>query len=452
MNNLLYIPFVLVALVVTCNPVNTESGEPAIVEETVVDSVWAANSVGFDLVTTNDMQFIAYFNRDRMMTVASRKSGSNEWKKQVLDNRLMWDSHNRVRLGIDEAGYIHVSGNMHVHPLAYFRSTRPYDVSSMVEVNEMTGKDEEHVTYPKFFRDKTGSLFFSYRDGTCGDGNILVNKFSPETMTWERFLTEPLFEGIEDDGTRAAYHQWVKDSNGDFHFLWIWRWTPDVETSHQICYATTPDLKHWKNAAGESISLPFRPDDERVIVDGTPSKGGMHNSRYRIILTNEDEPVVGYIKYDEAGLTQLYVAKFQNGNWISRKISDWDFRWKFIDGGAFMSIGGNFSFAGISEDGLLAIDWETEKGESGRYTINLETLEHTEKEANIVPVYPESLENRITDRKNMSVRLAHDQSGILPDGTRYVLKWEAAHGGFRQHAPEVIPDGPLSPLILVEMR
>jgi len=443
---------VLAIIVLSSCTLEQAGQEPKIVEELFVDSVWAANSVGFDIQTAGNKQFVAYFDRNRMMTVASRELGSKTWKKKTLNNQLMWDSHNRVKLGIDEKGYIHVSGNMHVHSLAYFRSTSPYDVSSIKEVNEMLAENETRVTYPSFFQDKSGSLYYSYRDGTCGDGNILVNRFIPDENRWERYLPESLFEGIVDDKTRAAYHHWVKDSKGNFHFVWIWRWTPDVETSHQICYATTPDLIHWKNAAGENVKLPFRPDYQKVIVDGTPSKGGMHNSRYRLILNKQDDPIIGYVKYDEKGLTQFYLAKFMEGEWVSRQISNWDFRWKFIDGGAFMTIGGKFQFAGISDDGILAVDWETENGESGRYHIDIETLEHSNKQTEIPAMYPADLEKRLSNIEGMSVRTAIDKDDKNPDGPIYVLKWEALHGGFAQHAPDEIPAGPLSPLMLLEIR
>ena len=425
---------------------------PKIVEQIEVDSVWAANGVGFDLRTVGNNQFVAYYDSNRMMTVASREIGSGKWQKKTLPNQLMWDSHNSVKLGVDELGYIHVSGNQHVHPLAYFISTEPFDINTMVEVNNMVGEDEDSVTYPNFFHDKTGSLLFSYRSGTCGNGNILINRFLPEEQQWERYLEQPLFEGIEKDDDRAAYHKWVKDANGDFHFIWMWRWTPMVETSHNICYAKTSDLKNWKNAAGEIVTLPFRPDDEKVMVDATPSKGGMHNNRYKLILSENNEPIIGYVKYDEEGMTQLYLAKFIEGNWVSMKISNWDFRWKFIDGGAFMSIGGQFDFVGISQDGVLAIDWRTEKGKSGRYTIDLETLEYTDKVAKIQLKYPENIRKPMTNRDGMNVRMAYDKGDTQEDGSRYVLKWEAKHGGFKQHAPDIIPEGPLSKLVLLKIN
>ncbi len=432
--------------------ISNKNHTPLIVKEIPIDSVWAANGVRFDMQTVGNMQFVAYFDKNRMMTLASRKLGSDVWTKKTLPNQLMWDSHNSVQLGIDPMGYIHVSGNMHVHPLAYFRSTKPYDISTMKAFNKMLGKDEEQVTYPKFFYDKKGNLLFSYRSGTCGNGNILVNRYHPRKGEWERYLDQPLFEGIEENDDRAAYHHWVKDSKGNFHFAWIWRWTPMVETSHHICYATTPNMKKWKDASGQSVALPFRPNDPQVLVDATPSKGGMHNSRYKLILTPNDEPIIGYVKYDEKGLTQLYLARFKNGKWLSKKISDWNFRWKFITTGAFMSIGGQFNFVGISDDGLLAIDWQTEKGDEGSYIIDIETLEHSRKASHVRPQYPLELHKKMSDNPKLKVRVAYDKSESNKTEHRYVMKWEAAHGGFSQDAPERIPDGPLSPLILLEIK
>ncbi len=425
-------------------------GEMEIPDIVLVDSVWAANRVWFALQTVGDMQFVAYYDQERMMTVASRNLGSEIWTKQTLPNQLRWDSHNSVAMGIDNQGYIHVSGNMHVDPLAYFRSEKPYDVTSMMELNEMLGLNEDGVTYPRFFYNKDHDLLFSYRSGTCGHGNILVNRFLPEQGKWERYLKDPLFIGLEADDSRAAYHSFVRDSQGNFHFIWMWRWTPHVETSHQICYATTPDLIHWKNAAGEEVTLPFSPDNEKLIVDGTPSKGGMHNSRYKIILTPDDEPVIGYVKYDENALTQFYLAKFVSGEWISKKISNWNFRWEFLHPPAGsdqrMTIGGSFDFVGFSHEGFLAIDWETETGEFGRYIIDIETLDLVDKDVLVRKKYPDHIFEKMSDDPNMSVRLRYDNNIFHIGNDNYVLKWESMPPSHGRFAPEIIPDGPLSPL------
>jgi hypothetical protein len=423
----------------------------AVIETLQVDSVWAANKVSFDLHTTEEKQFVAYYDADRMMTVASRDLDSDEWVRQTLPSKLAWDSHNYVTMGIDEAGYLHVTGNMHVNPLVYFRSTRPYDVTSLEAVHTMVGRDEGDVTYPKFFHNKDGSLLFSYRAGTCGNGNILVNRYNVEKQRWERYLKDALFEGIEAADDRAAYHHFVRDSEGNFHVAWIWRWTPEVATSHQICYAFSPDLIHWKNAAGEEISLPFRPDDPRVIVDPVPANGGSHNGRYKVFLTADETPVVGYVKYDEDGLTQFYLARPEGDGWLSRQISDWDFRWHFFGGGDKMEIGGRFDITGLDDDGNLLVNWETEKGDSGRYVVDPHTLELLESQDVFPSDFPASLYERLTNEPGLSVSLQMGKGPAVPDGTTYLLKWEAARKSHGRHAPEVIPDGPLSPLLLFKI-
>ena len=431
---------------------NTDVKSPSIIEEITIDSVWAANKVSFALRTVGNKQFVAYYDKNRMMTVATRKNNSKIWQKKTLANQLKWDSHNYVALGIDEMGYIHVSGNMHVNPLVYFRSTKPYDINSLVEINKMIGIEETDVTYPKFFYDKHNYLYFSYRSGTCGNGNILVNQFNPTKKEWVRYLDKPLFEGIEATDDRAAYHRFVKDSEGDFHFIWMWRWTPEVATSHQICYATSSDLLNWKNAAGKVVQLPFRPDDEQLIVDPSPSKGGMHNGKYQIILTKKDEPIIGYLKYDEMGLTQLYVAKFDDGEWKQKKMSDWNFRWKFVGGGDKMSKGASFNLNGFTENGLLMIDWSTETSKSGIYLVNTNTLELVDKEITTQSKYPKAIRQRLTDHPKMSVNLQADSGIPTETGQNSLLKWESMGKSHGRHAPKVIPKGPISPLKLVTIK
>jgi hypothetical protein len=423
-----------------------------IVEEMAVDSVWAANKVSFALHTLGKQQFIAYYNSDRMMTIASRTIGSNGWTKKILPNQLRWDSHNYVALGVDAQGYLHLSGNMHADPLVYYRSTKPYDVSSMVEINRMVGKEENRVTYPKFFTDKDSNLYFSYRIGGSGNGNILINRFNPATGTWQRYLTKPLFRGTEGNNSRSAYHKFLKDRAGNFHYVWMWRWSPLVETNHQLCYATSTDLIHWKNAAGDTVSLPLKPDNEKLIVDNTPTKGGLHNGSYQLILTPNNAPLIGYTKYDEQGLTQLYLAYFRRGQWIPKKISHWDFRWEFIGGGDQMTRGGDFQMEGFSPEGLLLISWETEQGDSGTYTINPETLDVLEKEIEVKPRYPKAVFDRFSEDPGLSVSLANDAGNTSEPGISYVLKWETMPKSHASHAPATIPSGPVTPLKLLKIR
>jgi len=426
------------------------NADTQVAETIFLDSVWVANKVSFALHTVGNKQYAAYYDKNRMMTVASRDLDSKSWQKKTLPNQLKWDSHNYVAMGIDEEGYNHVSGNMPVRPLVYFRSTEPYDINSLVEINAMTGIEEADVTYPKFFYDGSDQLYFSYRSGTCGNGNILINQFDAASQSWNRYLNKPLFEGIEKNDDRAAYHKFVKDSDGNFHFIWMWRWTPEVATSHQICYATSPDLINWTNAAGEQVSLPFTPDNEKLIVDPSPSEGGMHNSRYQLILTPQEEPLVTYLKYDEEGNTQLYLAKFEGDIWVREKISDWDFRWEFIGGGDKMSMGARFKLEGFSEKDFLFISWENETGASGHYLIDPSTMKHVPFDIMDTPRLSDDINKKFTDNPSLSTAIQKDSGTAPSKNEKYLLKWEAMRKSHGRHAPAVIPNGPLSPLFVLK--
>src|SRR5690606_20166752 len=109
---------------------------------------------------------------------------------------LGWDSHNYLTLGIDKKGYLHLAGNMHVHPLTYFKSTAPQDISTLKQVREMVGTEEDRCTYPKFMNTKEGELIFHYRDGGSGDGNEIYNVYSCQTGEWSRLLDSPLTDGL----------------------------------------------------------------------------------------------------------------------------------------------------------------------------------------------------------------------------------------------------------------
>ena len=426
----------------------TKQSSTPFLEEMVIDSVWAANKVSFAIRTVEDQQYVAYYDRNRMMTVAKRNLGSSQWAKKTLPNRLKWDSHNYVALGIDESGYIHVSGNMHVDPLVYFRSTVPFSVDSFEQLNYMVGQDEDDVTYPKFLYTKNNDLLFSYRSGSSGNGNSLINRFDPKTKTWSRYLHKPLFKGISDNGNRSAYHQYRKDSKGNFHYIWMWRWTPDVETSHQICYAMTPDLIHWKTIQGKNISLPFTPDNPELIVDPTPSKGGMHNGKYKLILTEEDDPIIVYLKYDEQGYTQMYLAKHEGQQWVSIKLSDWDFRWKFTGGGDQMTKGATFELNGFNKEGLLWISWWNIQNEEGNYYVDVENLKVAYRDSVRRSKYPKELYDRLSSHPKMSVNLATSR-GNDKENIKYFLKWESMKKSHGRHAPDIIPEGPISPLKII---
>jgi redox-sensitive bicupin YhaK (pirin superfamily) len=61
---------------------------------------------------------------------------------------------------------------MHVHPITYFRCTKPNDISSLVQEMSMvpSTRDENRCTYPHFMNTREGELIFHYREGEQGPG------------------------------------------------------------------------------------------------------------------------------------------------------------------------------------------------------------------------------------------------------------------------------------------
>jgi len=317
----------------------------SIVQVIEIDSVWSGHPVGFALFTGKNRQYIAYYNADRHMVVGQRDLTESRFSLYVLpptfressggtSTVLGWDSHNYITMDIDKKGYIHLSGNMHVHPLTYFKSTKPEDIFSLRQEMEMVGRDEKRCTYPKFMKNREGELIFHYRDGASGSGNEIYNIYSCETGKWSRLLDTPLTDG---QGLMNAYQsQPTLMADNWYHVWWVWRDTPDCSTNHDLSYMKSPDLKNWYSVDNEPLKLPATIDNRSLIVDPIPVKGGIINLAAKLCLDRNLKPVFAYHKYDTVGNLQFYVAERLKGKWISKQVTDWDYRWEFSGGGSIV--------------------------------------------------------------------------------------------------------------------
>ena len=324
----LFLPLFLLSL--------SEGDEPkpwGLAESVDIAPVWSGHKVGFALLTDGDEQFVAYYDSDRRLTVASRQLDSTDWTTQVLPTSVKWDSHNYVTMAFDSQGHLHVSGNMHCVPLIYFRTTRPRDVTSLERVPSMVGKNENRCTYPRFVTGADGELIFTYRDGSSGNGNQIWNVYVPETQIWKRLLDTPLFSG---EGKMNAYFVGpVQDPEGMFHICWVWRDTPDCATNHDLCYARSHDLVHWETSAGAPLALPITLASAEI-VDPVPPGGGIINGNTKIGFDAEGRVILSYHKHNADGHTQIYNARREGERWKISEASDWTYRWEFQGGGSIV--------------------------------------------------------------------------------------------------------------------
>ncbi len=410
----------LVSILVPGLTYAAEPPKPWTMAESVdVAPVWSGHPVGFALLTDGDEQFIAYYDAERRMTVASRRLGSTDWTTQVLPTNVQWDSHNYVTMAFDPEGHLHVSGNMHCVPLVYFRTTTARDVTSLQRIGAMIGDNENRCTYPRFLTGAHGELIFTYRDGSSGNGNQIWNVYDPKIQAWKRLFDSPLFSG---EGKMNAYFVGpVQDDKGTFHVCWVWRDTPDCASNHDLCYARSRDLIHWERSDGKPLALPITLATAEV-VDPVPAGGGIINGNTRIGFDLEDRVILSYHKHDAEGHTQIYNARRELDGWKITQASDWDYRWDFQGGGSIV-FEIHVGAVSVTDDGLLVQSHGHARQRGGRWQLDPATLKPVGP-APGEPSYPASLGRVESGFPGLETRRAEDVGTVEDDRVRYVLQWE----------------------------
>jgi len=446
-----FLLLVIIALV-SCTPKAKEG--PIVIDERdqkldinkiiPIDSVWSGHAVGFSLLTHKDRQYIAYYDKDRYMTVGQRNLGEDQFELHHLpifdreegqgtSTKLGWDSHNSVTIGIDEEGYLHLAGNMHVHPITYFRGHNPYDISSLKQEMEMVGSNEERCTYPNFMKDREGLLLFHYRDGGSGNGNEIYNIYDVGSKGWTRLLDSPLTDGMGEMNAYASQPSLRADNW--YHMYWVWRDTPDCETNHDLSYIKSPDMKNWYDAFGNQLTLPVTIEQKNVIVDPVPPKGGIINLAAKLCLDENNDPLMAFHKYDGNGNLQFYVSKVENGAWTAKQVTDWDYRWEFSGRGS------------IPFDVRLG---DFKRRDDGNYELGYKHIKYGEgmllldKELNAIGevIKPETFGSDLKlegDFKGLQIRTTGDL-GKAENGKTYRLKWETLPQNRDRAYPEPWPN------------
>ena len=384
-----------------------------------VDKVWSGTSVNFDILTVPPHQFVAYYDSDRFMTIAQRTLPDSIWTKTRLDNQIEWDSHNYITMTLDAEGHLHVTGNMHVVPLIYYRSELPYDASSLKRQKSLLGSLEEKVTYPRFFEAPNGDLIFSYRDGSSGKGNQIYNRYHAKDQRWSRLLDVPLIDG---EGKSNAYiHGPVPGPNGYFHLLWVWRLNPDANANCNISYAKSRDLMNWEKSDGTYQPLPITMDNCEII-DPIPVGQGLLNGNTHLGFDSKQRVVASYHKYDKQGNLQIYNARKKrrkSRNWKIYPATDWDFKWDFGGWGSLAKTRLGLSKVAM-EDGVLVQSVYMDTVGTRKFRVNASNLK-LETEVKIRKKYPDELKTAISTLPNAKVHLLNET--VAGSGS-FVLRWE----------------------------
>jgi putative BNR repeat neuraminidase len=411
--------FCFLALLLLAGLVSPAAAEVQVKEALDICPVWAGHPVGFCLQTHGNRQFAAFYDADRQMTIAARTLDSKEWRLVRLPTAVVWDSHNSVTMAVDDAGCLHVSGNMHCVPLIYFRTKKPWDIGTFEQVPAMVGREENKCTYPRFFRGADNELIYTYRIGSSGNGNQIYNKYDVKSRTWSRLLDTPLLDG---EGKMNAYMQGpTRGPDGWFHLVWVWRDTPDCATNHDVSYARSKDLAHWMKSDGTALTLPMTLANSEI-VDPVPPGGGVINGNTRLGFDAEQRPIISYHKYDADGHTQIHNARLEDGAWKSYQVTDWDYRWEFSGGGTILW-GVSVSGVVVEPDGTLAQSFSNRRDGGGTWRLDADTFKPLER-IHRKATRPPGVGKLESSFEGMGGKWCSD-SGNPPAGAlRYMLRWE----------------------------
>lgn len=285
---------------------------------------WAGNTVNTvvfrknSLVTHQGFQYVSYYDSSGHVVLAKRTTGGKNWQvKQTPYKGNIRDAHNSISIMVDGDGYLHISWDHHASKLRYAKSKTPGSLELTEELS-MTGRNEEKLTYPEFYLLKNGDLLFLYRDGASGRGNLVLNRYSTKTKTWQR-VQNNLIDG---EKKRNAYWQACIDDKGTFHVSWVWRESSDVATNHDVCYAKSTDGgKTWTTSAGKACAMPLNAANAEYIVS-IPQKSELINSTSMATDEKGQPYIVSYWRDSASSIPQYRLVYFNENKWRVQQVSD----------------------------------------------------------------------------------------------------------------------------------
>jgi hypothetical protein len=321
LNNNIMRQFLFLALV--CFVINPLSAQKFRARLIPVSEGWAKNSVNTtifrsnSLVTHNGWQYTAFYNEDGFVVLGKRKSDSRNWElRQTAYKGNVKDAHNVISLMIDGNGFLHISWDHHGDSLRYVKSVAPESLILGTK-ESMTGKNESNVTYPEFYQLPDGNLLFAYRDGSSGNGNLILNRYDTSTRTWSR-VQDILLDG---QGQRNAYWQLCVDQQGRIHISWVWRETYNVETNHDLCYARSDDGGNtWKKSDGEAYTLPITASNAEYICR-IPQKRELINQTSMTCDAKGRPYIASYWRSADSGIPQYRLLHYDGLQWHCHQVS-----------------------------------------------------------------------------------------------------------------------------------
>ena len=278
----------------------------------VNSTIYRQHSITSDL----NFQFIAYYDEEEVVVLGRRLLGASTWETQRTPYRGRTDDpHNVINIAIDGRGFLHMAWDSHRSRLRYCRSLEPGSML-MGEETAMIGNREDCLTYPEFVNLPDGDLLLFYRNGTSGNGDLVVNRYLTDEERWMR-VQDPLIDG---EGLRNPYWQWAVDRFGHIHLSWVWREDPPVESNHDLAYAKSLDGGvTWLRSDGTVYDLPIRAAHAEYAWLIPPGSDLINQTS--MATDPEGRPyIAGYWREEGSEVPQFQIVHHDGGAWRKTQV------------------------------------------------------------------------------------------------------------------------------------
>jgi BNR repeat-containing family member len=120
------------------------------------------------------------------INIAHIVNGKVTLTSPVLPFWTTTDQHNGCSIALDKNGFVHLTYDMHVSPLNYYKSVNPNDGSSFIGPLPMLGTNENGLTFPVLFTNPvSGELYFTFQHGGGANGVQYFYHYNAGTSSWE---------------------------------------------------------------------------------------------------------------------------------------------------------------------------------------------------------------------------------------------------------------------------
>jgi hypothetical protein len=201
-----------------------------------------------------------------MISYYDHQSGVVPKPTVVFDKEGVDDPHDNPSLLIDKEGYlwVFVSGRGRRRPGFKYRSSKPHDIESFIQVTE------EEMTYPQplYHQDLGFFNFFTKYTGV----RELYFESSADGQNWTEDIK---LAGIVEEGASKSGHYQVSGQKGNLLGTFFSR-HPDgnVDRRTDLYYVQSTDFgKSWTNAQGDPLMLPLTEVDNPAQVTDYASQG-----------------------------------------------------------------------------------------------------------------------------------------------------------------------------------